>query len=53
MNAMFTAWTVLVCVIFAGIVVWAWSRARKQEFDAAARIPIDDDDTNDARTEVR
>ncbi|MBZ0171644.1 MAG: cbb3-type cytochrome c oxidase subunit 3 [Phycisphaerales bacterium] len=40
-------WTIVVLVVFAAIVLWAWSGRRKREFDAAARIPLDDDDTTD------
>ena len=29
----FSAWTVVVFVIFCGIVVWAWSGRRKAEFE--------------------
>jgi len=35
-------------VIFFGIVVWAYSRKRKPEFDEAARLPLDDDDSVEA-----
>jgi len=38
-------WTLVVMVIFFGILVWAFSRKRKQEFDDAAHLPIDDDDS--------
>jgi cytochrome c oxidase cbb3-type subunit 4 len=38
-------WTIVVMVIFFGIVVWAFSRKRKSEFDDAAHLPIDDDDS--------
>jgi cytochrome c oxidase cbb3-type subunit 4 len=38
-------WTIVVMVIFFGILVWAFSRKRKQEFDDAAHLPIDDDDS--------
>lgn len=38
-------WTVVVMVIFFGILVWAFSRKRKSEFDDAARLLIDDDDS--------
>jgi cytochrome c oxidase cbb3-type subunit 4 len=41
-------WTILVMVIFFGIVVWAYSRKRKSEFDEAARLPLDDDDSVEA-----
>lgn len=37
-------WTVLVMVIFLGIVAWAWSGKNKEYFDEAARLPLDDDD---------
>jgi cytochrome c oxidase cbb3-type subunit 4 len=38
-------WTVVVLVIFVGIVLWAWSGKRKQDFDEAANIPFSEDDT--------
>ena len=37
-------WTIVVLVLFVGIVVWAWSGKRKQRFDEAANIPFDEDD---------
>lgn len=37
-------WTVLLMAIFVGIVVWAWSGRRKRSFDAAARLPLEDED---------
>jgi cytochrome c oxidase cbb3-type subunit 4 len=37
-------WTVVVLVLFIGIVVWAWSGKRKQRFDEAANIPFEHDD---------
>lgn len=36
-------WTVLLLVVFVGIVIWAYSGARKKDFDEAARLPLDDD----------
>ena len=36
-------WTVLLLVLFVGIWVWAWSGKRKQSFDEAARLPLDDE----------
>ena len=38
-----TIWTVLVLILFVGICLWAWSGRRRKDFDAAARIPLDDD----------
>ena len=43
-------WTVVVLVLFVGIVIWAWSGKRKQEFDEAANIPFDEDDKPAATT---
>ena len=40
-----SAWTILVFVIFIAIVIWAWSGKRKQSFDRASRIPLEDDDS--------
>lgn len=37
-------WTVLLLVLFIGIWAWAWSKKRKGAFDAAARLPLEDDD---------
>ena len=37
-------WTVVVMVLFVGIVIWAWSGKRKQRFDEAANIPFSEDD---------
>ncbi len=36
-------WTVLMVVIFIGIIAWAWSGRRKQSFDEAAKMPLEDD----------
>lgn len=37
-------WTAVLLVIFIGIVVWAWGRKRKRDFDEAARLPLEDDE---------
>ena len=34
---------VLLIIGFAGMVGWAWSKKRKPEFDAAARLPLEED----------
>jgi cytochrome c oxidase cbb3-type subunit 4 len=36
--------TVMAFVTFIGIVLWAWSGARRERFDAAARLPLEDDE---------
>jgi len=40
-----SVWTLVVLVLFVGIVIWAWSGKRKQDFDEAANIPFNEDDT--------
>jgi len=43
--AMFhSVWTIIVMVVFLGIVIWAWSGKRKAAFDEAARLPLDEDE---------
>jgi cytochrome c oxidase cbb3-type subunit 4 len=37
-------WTVVVMVLFVGIVIWAWSGKRKQGFEEAANIPFSEDE---------
>jgi cytochrome c oxidase cbb3-type subunit 4 len=29
--------------LFVGLVIWAWSRKRQSDFDAAARQPLEDE----------
>ena len=36
--------TVVMFILFIGIIVWAWSAKRKRGFDEAARIPLEEDD---------
>lgn len=38
-----SVWTVIAFVLFVGIVIWAFSRGRKKDFDAAAKSILDDD----------
>ena len=49
-SLMQSIWTLVVLVLFVGIVIWAWSGKRKQEFDEAANIPFDEDDRPAATT---
>jgi cytochrome c oxidase cbb3-type subunit 4 len=39
-----SVWTVLLFVLFIGIIVWAWSAKRKSRFDEAARLRLEDED---------
>ena len=36
-------WTVVAFVFFIGVVAWAWSGRRKDDFDEAARMALDDE----------
>jgi cytochrome c oxidase cbb3-type subunit 4 len=36
--------TVMAFATFIGIIAWAWSGARRERFDAAARLPLEDDE---------
>ena len=38
-----SVWTVMAFVVFVGIVVWAFSKGRKADFDKAGRMAMDDD----------
>jgi cbb3-type cytochrome oxidase subunit 3 len=51
MGAMLTsAWTtVALFAAFVAISLWAWSSARRGDFDADARLPIQDDDVASRR----
>ena len=35
--------TAVLIVVFLGIVTWAYSRKRQVDFDAASRLPLQDD----------
>jgi cytochrome c oxidase cbb3-type subunit 4 len=37
--------TGVLLVLFIWLVAWAWSKARRPEFDAAARLPLEDRDS--------
>ena len=36
-------WTVLLLAVFIGIVFWAFSARRKEDFEQAARLALDED----------
>ena len=44
MSWLFSFWTVFVCVVFLGVVAWTLKGARHEEFERAARMPLDEDD---------
>ncbi|MGE0559218.1 MAG: cbb3-type cytochrome oxidase subunit 3 [Burkholderiales bacterium] len=35
--------TAVLFAVFIGIVMWAWSKGRREDFEAAARLPLEDD----------
>jgi cbb3-type cytochrome oxidase subunit 3 len=43
MSLLFSMWTVLVAIVFLGIVVWVFL-GNKEEFDEAAQIPFEETD---------
>lgn len=42
-------WTVLLLAVFIGIVFWAFSARRKQDFEQAARLALDEDEVPESR----
>ena len=43
--AMFhSIWTAILVVIFLGIVAWAWSGHRKEAFNEASLLPLENDE---------
>lgn len=36
-------WTIVVMIIFLAIVIWAWSGRRKESFNDAAHIPLEEE----------
>ena len=44
MELIFSIWTVLVAIIFVGVAFWAYSSNRKEEFERAAQMVLDDND---------
>lgn len=52
MSILFSAWTVLVALVFIGIVIWVLSE-KKENFDAAARIPFEEDEPLEGNKEDR
>lgn len=44
MSTILSIWTVVVLVLFIGIVIWAWSGSNAARFEQDARIPFDEPD---------
>lgn len=49
LNLMRAVSTVLAMLAFLAIVAWAWSRRRREEFDHAAQLPLEEDAGERAR----
>ena len=45
-----SAITLLCMLTFLGIIAWAWSSRRKNDFDEAAMLPFADEDMNSQMT---
>ena len=41
--------TIVLMVLFIALVFWAYSRRRHEDFEAAARLPLDEDGQPDSR----
>ena len=37
-------WTLVMLIIFIGIVLWSWSSKRSKDYNEAANIPFEDDE---------
>jgi len=42
-NLLRSVITAVLFVVFIGIVLWAWSKGRRADFEAASQLPLDDD----------
>lgn len=42
-NLLRSVITAVLFVVFLGIVFWAWSKGKREDFEAAARLPLEDD----------
>ena len=45
-NTLYGILTLVLLILFVGIVLWAYSSKRKQSFDEAANLPFADDETD-------
>lgn len=43
LNDFRSLWTLCSFIAFIGVVVWAYSARQKPRFEAAARLPLEDD----------
>lgn len=52
-NTLYGLLTLLLLVLFIGIVLWAYSSRRKKDFEEAARLPLEDEPTPSSDTDHR
>ena len=45
--------TAALLILFVGIWIWSWSRNRKEDFEAASRLPLGDDQAPPAGQELK
>ncbi len=45
--------TIALLVLFLGAWIWAWNPRRKSEFDAAARLPLEESSDESAAKETQ
>ncbi len=50
MSLFQSIWTLLVMIMFLGIVFWAYSGKRKARFEEAARLPLEDESSTHSPT---
>ena len=44
-------WTIMVMIIFVGIVIWAFSSKKKVDFEEAAQLPFREEDDQQDKQE--
>ena len=49
MGTMHGIWTGTLIVLFMLLVAWAWSSARREDFDRASRLPLEGEGRIDDR----
>jgi cytochrome c oxidase cbb3-type subunit IV len=43
MTVFHSYWTLLLFLLFIGIIIWAWSSKRKSRFDELANLPLEEE----------
>jgi cytochrome c oxidase cbb3-type subunit 4 len=45
--------TAVILVLFVGLWAWSWSRNRREDFDAASRMPLGEDSKPPANEDMK